>query len=241
MKLHIRFYRYTFVYANNQITLIIMSEQHDETYDRQHNTALLFEYIKSSSTSTSSISTEHYAIGYIIHGNCRVHSESRSFDIPEQCLYVLERGKHIIRNNPDCNGIFEQIVMHLDRSDVAVGATAEVDDKRLESVVMGAVAENLTLEELAERCFVSVSTFKRRFRKRFSLPPHKWFIVRKLDLAYRMILATDVAVTEVARLSGFTNSSHFIAAFKRRYNITPASLRRQQRKEQKELTQETTK
>ena len=218
-----------------------MSEQHDETYDRQRNTALLFEYIKSSSTSTSSISTEHYAIGYIIHGNCRVHSESRSFDIPEQCLYVLERGKHIIRNNPDCNGIFEQIVMHLDRSDVAVGATAEVDDKRLESVVMGAVAENLTLEELAERCFVSVSTFKRRFRKRFSLPPHKWFIVRKLDLAYRMILATDVAVTEVARLSGFTNSSHFIAAFKRRYNITPASLRRQQRKEQEELTQETTK
>jgi AraC-like DNA-binding protein len=56
-----------------------------------------------------------------------------------------------------------------------------------------------------------------------------------------MILATDVAVTEVARLSGFTNSSHFIAAFKRRYNITPASLRRQQRKEQEELTQETTK
>lgn len=124
---------------------------------------------------------------------------------------------------------------------MTVGATAEVDDKRLESVVMGAVAENLTLEELAERCFVSVSTFKRRFRKRFSLPPHKWFIVRKLDLAYRMILATDVAVTEVARLSGFTNSSHFIAAFKRRYNITPASLRRQQRKEQEELTQETTK
>ena len=120
--------------------------------------------------------------------------------------------------------------MHLDKSDIAPENINEDNDKRLESVVMGAVAENLTLEELAERCFVSVSTFKRRFRKRFSLPPHKWFIIRKLDLAYRMILATDVAITEVARLSGFTNSSHFIAAFKRRYSTTPASLRREQRK-----------
>ena len=207
-----------------------MSEHRQESYIQQPNTALLFEYIKSSSASTSSISTEHYAIGYIIHGNCRVHSESRSFDIPEQCLYVLERGKHIIRNSPDCNGVFEQIVMHLDKSDIAPENINADNDKRLESVVMGAVAENLTLEELAERCFVSVSTFKRRFRKRFSLPPHKWFIIRKLDLAYRMILATDVAITEVARLSGFTNSSHFIAAFKRRYSTTPASLRREQRK-----------
>jgi AraC-like DNA-binding protein len=105
----------------------------------------------------------------------------------------------------------------------------ERDEKRMEDVVMGAVAENLSLDKLAERCYVSVSTFKRHFRKRYSMPPHQWFIIRKLDLAYRMILATDVPVTEIARLCGFTNSSHFIAAFKRRYNTTPASLRRDHR------------
>jgi AraC-like DNA-binding protein len=106
---------------------------------------------------------------------------------------------------------------------------ADADGSRLENVVMGAVVENLSLEELAERCFVSVSTFKRHFRKRYSMPPHQWFIIRKLDLAYRMILATDVPITEIARLCGFTNSSHFIAAFKRRYDTTPASLRRDHR------------
>jgi AraC-like DNA-binding protein len=119
--------------------------------------------------------------------------------------------------------------MHLEASDMPRSVVADVDDSRLDSVVMGAVVENLSLEELAERCFVSVSTFKRHFRKRYSMPPHQWFIIRKLDLAYRMILATDVPVTEIARLCGFTNSSHFIAAFKRRYNTTPASLRRDHR------------
>ena len=206
-----------------------MSHNEQTTPLNQPHAALLFEYVKSSSCSTSSIATEHYAIGYVIHGNCRVHSACRSFDLPEQCLYVLERGKHIIESKPDCNGVFEHIVMHLDKLDQHAESAVDVEDSRLESVVMSAVAENLTLEELAERCFVSVSTFKRRFRKRFSIPPHQWLVIRKLELAYRILLATDVAVTEVARLCGFTNSSHFIAAFKRRYNTTPASLRRANR------------
>lgn len=206
-----------------------MSHNEQPTQLNQPRAALLFEYVKSSSCSTSSIATEHYAIGYVIHGNCRVHSACRSFDLPEQCLYVLERGKHIIESKPDCNGVFEHIVMHLDKLDQQAESSVDVEDRRLESVVMSAVAENLTLEELAERCFVSVSTFKRRFRKRFSVPPHQWLVIRKLELAYRILLATDVAVTEVARLCGFTNSSHFIAAFKRRYNTTPASLRRANR------------
>ena len=206
-----------------------MSASTQQPSDNQPKAALLFEYIKSSASSTSSIATEHYAIGYIIHGNCCVHSDCRSFDIPEQCLYVLERGRHIIENRPDCNGVFEQVVMHIDASDIHSDVVADADGSRLENVVMGAVVENLSLEELAERCFVSVSTFKRHFRKRYSMPPHQWFIIRKLDLAYRMILATDVPITEIARLCGFTNSSHFIAAFKRRYDTTPASLRRDHR------------
>ena len=206
-----------------------MSASTQQPSDNQPKAALLFEYIKSSASSTSSIATEHYAIGYIIHGNCCVHSDCRIFDIPEQCLYVLERGRHIIENRPDCNGVFEQVVMHIDASDISSDVVADADGSRLENVVMGAVVENLSLEELAERCFVSVSTFKRHFRKRYSMPPHQWFIIRKLDLAYRMILATDVPITEIARLCGFTNSSHFIAAFKRRYDSTPASLRRDHR------------
>lgn len=206
-----------------------MDDIAQQTYVNRPKVSVLVEYVKNHANSKFSIVTEHYAIGYIIHGNCRIHSDSRNFDIPEQCLYVLERGRHIIENKTDCNGLFEQVVMHLDRDEVMSQYGSDDENRRLESVVIGAVAENLTIEELAERCYVSVSTFKRRFRKRFSLPPHQWLIHRKLDLAYRMILATDVAITEISRLCGFTNSSHFIAAFKRRYNSTPASLRRANR------------
>ena len=206
-----------------------MNENNNSALKSPLQATILFEYIKNSSSSTSTIATDYYAIGYIMHGNCRIHSDTRSYDIPEQCLYVLERGKHIIENNTDCNGLFEQVVMHLDRDMIGFDTTIERDDKRMEDVVMGAVADNLSLERLAERCYVSVSTFKRRFRKRYSMSPHKWFIQRRLDLAYRMILATNISVTEVARMCGFTNPSHFIAAFKRQYGTTPTALRRSKR------------
>lgn len=194
-------------------------------------TAVLFEYIRNTSKSTFSIATEHYAVGYIFHGNCKIVSDSKCHYVPENCLYILERGKHIIKNTTDSNGVFEQIVMHLEPDDMSASNVVDSNDERIEQVVMAAVAENLSLEELAERCYVSVSTFKRRFRRRFSLSPHRWFILRRLDLAYRLILATDLAVTEIARLCGFTNASHFISAFKRHYKTTPALLRRTHRSE----------
>lgn len=206
-----------------------MAENNITTTNLPAKAAILFEYIKNSSDSVSTVATDYYAIGYIMHGNCRIHTNMRCIDIPEQCLYVLERGRHIIENNADCNGLFEQVVMHLDREMLGVDSIVERDDRRMEDVVMGAVAENLSLERLAERCYVSVSTFKRRFRKRYSMSPHRWFIQRRLDLAYRMILATDISITEVARMCGFTNPSHFIAAFKRQYGSTPSILRRRNR------------
>ena len=188
--------------------------------------AVLFEYIRNTSPVTSTISTEHYAIGYIIKGNCCIVSRDKRFKVPENCLYVLERGRHIVKNVTNPNGVFEQVIMHLKPDESEIATSSDADEDRLEHVVMSAVAENLSLEELAERCYVSVSTFKRRFRRRFSLPPHRWFTLRRLNLAYRVILATDLPIAEIARMCGFTNPSHFISAFKRQYDITPANLRR---------------
>ena len=211
----------------------IMRDKEPTNTVRQPQAAVLFEYIRNTSKATFSVATEHYAVGYIFHGNCTILSGCKRHTIPENCLYILERGKHIIRNTTDPNGIFEQVVIHLEPNDIAAGYITDTDDERMEQVVMAAVAENLSLEELADRCYVSVSTFKRRFRRRFSLSPHRWFILRRLDLAYRIIMATDLAVTDVARLCGFTNPSHFISAFKRHYATTPSALRRTARKASK--------
>lgn len=189
---------------------------------------ILFEYIRNRESTTIEIATEHYAIGYIFHGSCSVVTGACREDVTERCPYVLERGSHLIESKTDENNVFEQIVIHLNSSDQHSNCHIRIEDERLESVVLEAITKNVSLEELADRCYVSVSTFKRRFRKRFSISPHKWFLDRKLEIAYRIIINTDLPIVEVAQLCGFVNVSHFISAFKRKYSVTPASLRRRE-------------
>ena len=90
------------------------------------------------------------------------------------------------------------------------------------------------VEELAKMCCQSISTFKRHFRARYSMSPHRWFILRKLDIAYKIILERDIAIVELTKLCGFNNSSHFIALFRKRYGISPARLSKQLRQQEQQ-------
>lgn len=106
------------------------------------------------------------------------------------------------------------------------------EDERFAQVVEYGLKYAVAVEVLAEMCCQSISTFKRHFRARYSIPPHRWFILRKLELAYTIILERDVTVVELTKLCGFNNTSHFISAFRKRYDISPARLRKQVREEE---------
>lgn len=74
------------------------------------------------------------------------------------------------------------------------------------------------------------------------MSPHRWFTLRKLELAYKIIIKRDIAIVELTKLCGFNNPSHFIAAFRKRYGISPArlskQLREKERMEQESLDKE---
>ena len=177
-----------------------MDDIAQQTYINRPKVAVLVEYVKNHSNAKFSIVTEHYAIGYIIHGNCRIHSDSNCFDIPEQCLYVLERGRHIIENKTDCNGLFEQVVMHLDRDEVTSQYGSDDENRRLESVVIGAVAENLTLDELAERCYVSEATVRNWMAKKL-IPAAKVHIIREMVKELPLVMPGRVQVEEETKIT----------------------------------------
>ena len=110
----------------------------------------------------------------------------------------------------------------------------ERDDERFAQAIEYGLRSVVAVEELAEMCCQSVSTFKRRFRARYSISPHRWFTLRKLEIAYKIILERDIAIVELTKLCGFNNTSHFIAAFRKRYGISPARLSRQLREEEQQ-------
>lgn len=100
------------------------------------------------------------------------------------------------------------------------------EEARFRSVLIGGLMSNRSLEAMAEGCYLSLSTFKRRFRQCYSASPHRWLLEQRLNIAYRLIVSTDLSLGALVTLCGFRNTSHFISLFRRRYSVTPMSLRR---------------
>ncbi len=127
----------------------------------------------------------------------------------------------------------ERMTLHLDiEISDSEANDLELDDERFAQAVEYGLRCAVAIDELAQMCCQSISTFKRHFRARYSMSPHRWFTLRKLELAYTIILERDVTVVELTKLCGFNSPSHFISAFRKRYGISPARLRKQLREEE---------
>ena len=62
---------------------------------------------------------------------------------------------------------------------------------------------------------------KQGFKEVYGAPVFQYLLEYKMDLAKKMLSSGKYNVNEVSINLGYSTASHFIAAFKRRYNITP--------------------
>lgn len=81
-----------------------------------------------------------------------------------------------------------------------------------------------SLEELAHYTGRSLATFKRDFKKISDLTPGKWLMRKRLEAAYAMMQDGKRKIADVCAQVGFKNPSHFSAAFKRQYGISPTAV-----------------
>lgn len=102
-----------------------------------------------------------------------------------------------------------------------------MDEKshELRQVVEENFASSLKLEEFAELCNMSLSTFKREFQKTYHQSPSKWLMSRKIQLAKNLLNSTVKNVNEIAWQCGFESPSHFIRVFKKQIGVTPSQFR----------------
>ncbi|VAW75298.1 hypothetical protein MNBD_GAMMA12-2723 [hydrothermal vent metagenome] len=80
---------------------------------------------------------------------------------------------------------------------------------------------NLKISDYALLTGRSISTFNRDFKRLYNSTPKKWLIEKKIHESHQLIVRTNLNVTEVSAEVGYENVSHFIAAYKSIYGITP--------------------
>jgi AraC family transcriptional regulator len=86
-------------------------------------------------------------------------------------------------------------------------------------------AEPLGLSDMAERAGLSRYHFLRAFRAATGTTPHQYLVASRLRRAARLLLATELPVTEVALEAGFGDLSNFIRTFRRAAGRSPRAFR----------------
>lgn len=92
------------------------------------------------------------------------------------------------------------------------------------------INNNLSLNTLALRFYMSPSHFTKLFKKVTGVGVNEYITIRKIMEAEKLLLDTDLPITEVATKSGFNDSNYFASVFKSYKNITPKKFRIQYRK-----------
>jgi AraC family transcriptional activator of pyochelin receptor len=86
-------------------------------------------------------------------------------------------------------------------------------------------SEKLTLDFIARDCGLNRSKLTRGFRELFDCTVAEAIAERRLELARRMLLTTDLPVSSVGYESGYLNNASFARAFGRRFGRSPSNFR----------------
>jgi AraC-like DNA-binding protein len=87
------------------------------------------------------------------------------------------------------------------------------------------LAEPLPIDRLAALAGLSRAHFVRRFTAATGEPPSAHIRARRIDRADRLLLATELTVTQIAAATGFTDSTYLAKCFRRARGMSPLDWR----------------
>lgn len=98
--------------------------------------------------------------------------------------------------------------------------------RRLLDHIEDHLADDLSLETMADRAGMPVTQLWRSFRAHLGTSPHQYILMRRLEHARRLLEDGTDPIAEIAVQTGFSSQSHLASAFKKRFQTTPAQHRR---------------
>jgi AraC-like DNA-binding protein len=86
--------------------------------------------------------------------------------------------------------------------------------------------EKLSVDQLADRAAMSPYYFIRTFKKETGYTPHEYLLTLRMNMAVYLLHTTKLSVTQIGRMTGFSNDALFCSEFRKRQGLTPSEERR---------------
>ena len=89
--------------------------------------------------------------------------------------------------------------------------------------------EPLTLDQLAEEAHINKYYLSHAFKREYGVSPINYMISRRLEESKYLLAETDLSMSQIAQLLGFSSLSYFSQVFHRTQGIAPMEYRQQNR------------
>ncbi|MFB0937446.1 MAG: AraC family transcriptional activator of pyochelin receptor [Candidatus Azotimanducaceae bacterium] len=100
--------------------------------------------------------------------------------------------------------------------------------KQAKDIIIEQMASPPTLEELSKIVGLNIKKLKMGFKELYGMPVFTFLFHYKMEHAKKLLAINGNNVNEVATQIGYSTSSHFIVAFKKKFGITPKQFTKQE-------------
>lgn len=143
----------------------------------------------------------------LIESSSETSAEMKLVKFEELMLYLLEKHTHPILSFMAAQNTGRDVII---RKAVETNLTS-----------------NISLEELAFLCNMSLSTFKRQFTKIYGTSPNKWILQRRMEIARDLLTHFNEKPSSIYHKIGYENHSSFTKSFRLVYGVTPKDFQKQ--------------
>ncbi|MBR9845105.1 MAG: helix-turn-helix transcriptional regulator [Algicola sp.] len=102
-----------------------------------------------------------------------------------------------------------------------VDETNVIKIRKAKDIIISRMAEPPTLQELSEEIGLSLKKLKEGFKQIYGDSVFSFLFDYKMEVARKLLESGNHNVNEVGLKVGYSTSSHFISAFKKKYGTTP--------------------
>ena len=109
------------------------------------------------------------------------------------------------------------------------GALSAWRAQKVAAHIEGHLSGTIRVRDLAHLVGLSNSYFCHAFKRRYGLTVHVYLTCRRIEMAQRLMLATNESLSEIALNCGMSDQAHFTRAFRRIVSETPNRWRQSRR------------
>lgn len=101
--------------------------------------------------------------------------------------------------------------------------------RRVHEYIDAHLSSKIEIEELAALAGLSECHFARAFKQSTGLPPHRYLMQHRVDVAADLLKNTDTPIADLSLATGFADQSHFSRIFGQFMAETPRAYRKRHR------------